>query len=390
MPKPKLIRITTVPISLVKLLEGQLAFMQKYYEVIAVSAEKERLEAYGKEEGVRVFSLELTRKITPIKDIVAVFKLYRFLKKEKPLIVHTHTPKAGIVGMMAAWLAGVPNRLHTIAGLPLMETTGKKRKLLDFVERLTYKFATNVYPNSKGLYDFIINENLAKSEKLKIIGQGSSNGIDTEYFNPTLFNSKRNILRQNLNISNDNFVFVFVGRLVGDKGINELCAAFSNLIVDLGMQKLKLLLVGPQESQLDPLKKETLKTIENNPNIIMVGYQQDVRPYFAAADALAFPSYREGFPNVVMQAGAMGLPSIVTDINGCNEIIIHRVNGLIIPIKNSEALAKAMRLLIEDVNLYQHLKGNARAQITNRYEQQQVWDALFEEYQSLLKQKSRK
>jgi glycosyltransferase involved in cell wall biosynthesis len=109
-----------------------------------------------------------------------------------------------------------------------------------------------------------------------------------------------------------------------------------------------------------------------------------VRPYFAAADALVFPSYREGFPNVVMQAGAMGLPSIVTDINGCNEIIIHRVNGLIIPPKNSEALAKAMRLLMEEINLYQQLQGNARAQIMNRFEQQQVWDALLAEYQRLL------
>ena len=181
-----------------------------------------------------------------------------------------------------------------------------------------------------------------------------------------------------------------MGRLVGDKGINELVTAFNTLNSEFRIQNSKLLLVGPLEAELDPLKPETLQAIESNPNIISVGYQADVRPYFAAADALVFPSYREGFPNVVMQAGAMGLPSIVTDINGCNEIIIHRVNGLIIPPKNSEALAKAMRLLMEDINLYQQLQGNARAQITNRFEQQQVWDALFEEYQSLLKQKSRK
>lgn len=390
MSKPKLIRITTVPISLEKLLEGQLAYMSNYFEVIAISAEKERLENYGEKEKVRVFPLGLTRKITPIKDITAVFKLYRFLKKEKPSIVHTHTPKAGIVGMMAAWLARVPNRLHTVAGLPLMEAKGMKRKLLDFVEKRTYTFATQVYPNSKGLYDFIINENLAQSGKLKIIAQGSSNGIATEYFNPKNFGSTRSILRQDLKIADNSFVFVFVGRLVGDKGINELVTAFNTLNSEFRIQNSKLLLVGPLEAELDPLKPETLQAIESNPNIISVGYQADVRPYFAAADALVFPSYREGFPNVVMQAGAMGLPSIVTDINGCNEIIIHRVNGLIIPPKNSEALAKAMRLLMEDINLYQQLQGNARAQITNRFEQQQVWDALLKEYQSLLKQKSLK
>lgn len=384
MSKPKLIRITTVPISLEKLLEGQLAYMSNYFEVIAISAEKERLENYGEKEKVRVFPLGLTRKITPIKDIAAVFKLYRFLKKEKPSIVHTHTPKAGIVGMMAAWLARVPNRLHTVAGLPLMEAKGMKRKLLDFVEKRTYTFATQVYPNSKGLYDFIINENLAQSGRLKIITQGSTNGIATEYFNPKNFGSTRSILRQDLKIADNSFVFVFVGRLVGDKGINELVTAFNTLNSEFRIQNSKLLLVGPLEAELDPLKPETLQAIECNPNIISVGYQADVRPYFAAADALVFPSYREGFPNVVMQAGAMGLPSIVTDINGCNEIIIHRVNGLIIPPKNSEALAKAMRLLMEDINLYQQLQGNARAQITNRFEQQQVWDALLAEYQRLL------
>ncbi|MGB3343717.1 MAG: glycosyltransferase family 4 protein [Aequorivita sp.] len=388
MSKPKLIRITTVPISLQKLLEGQLEFMQNHFQVTAISADKNALEVLGKERGYSTYHLEMTRQITPFSDIKAVYKLYSYLKREKPTIVHSHTPKAGIVGMMAAWMAKVPHRLHTVAGLPLMEATGKKRKLLDFVEKLTYRFATKVYPNSKGLYDFIVTEKLAKPEKLKIIGQGSSNGIDTQYFNPTLFASTRNTLRKDLNIPPDSFVFVFVGRLVGDKGINELVAAFKRLDVEderIENREKRLLLVGPLETELDPLKAETLQAIENNPNIISVGYQQDVRPYFAAADALAFPSYREGFPNVVMQAGAMELPSIVTDINGCNEIIIPNVNGLIIPPKNTEALAEAMQVLLNDPKLYQRLKSNARTQITTRFERQQVWDALLEEYQELLR-----
>ncbi|SRX54895.1 glycosyltransferase family 4 protein [Aequorivita sp. CIP111184] len=385
--KPRLIRITTVPMSLEKLLEGQLEFMQDYFQVIAISADLESLEVLGKNNGYETYHVEMTRQITPISDIKSLYKLYKYFKKEKPTIVHTHTPKAGIVGMMAAWLARIPNRLHTVAGLPLMEATGKKRKLLDFVEKLTYRFATKVYPNSKGLYDFIVAENLAKPEKLKIIGQGSSNGINTQYFDPSIFTAKRNTFRQELNIPADSFVFVFVGRLVGDKGINELVQAFSKLNSEFRIQDSKLLLVGPFEGELDPLKRETITAIENNPNIISVGYQNDVRPYFAAADALVFPSYREGFPNVAMQAGAMGLPSIVSDINGCNEIIIPNVNGLIIPPKNTEALAEAMQLLINDIELYNRLKSNARIQITSRYERQQVWDALLAEYQSLLEEK---
>ena len=167
----KLIRITTIPLSLEKLLEGQLTFMQKHYNVTAISGEKERLELYGETNGVATKHIELTRKITPFQDLKAVYVLYRFLKKEQPLIVHSHTPKAGIVGMMAAYFARVPLRLHTVAGLPLMEAKGIKRKILNTVEVLTYKCASNVYPNSKGLYDFIISEKFAKPKKLKILGK---------------------------------------------------------------------------------------------------------------------------------------------------------------------------------------------------------------------------
>ncbi|WP_271393622.1 glycosyltransferase family 4 protein [Aequorivita sinensis] len=381
---PKLIRITTVPISLEKLLAGQLEFMQSHFNVTAISADKERLSKLGEANNYNTFHVEMTRKITPLSDLKAVYKLYKYLKKEKPAIVHTHTPKAGIVGMFASWLAGVPNRLHTVAGLPLMEASGNKRTLLDFVEKLTYKFATKVYPNSKGLFDFIVSQNLTKHGKLKIIGQGSSNGINTQHFNPSLFESTRNTLRKELNILPDSMVYIFVGRLVGDKGINELITAFQSLNASYTIPTSRLLLVGPLEAELDPLKEETLKAIENNPNIISVGFQNDVRPYLAAADVLTFPSYREGFPNVVMQAGAMGLPSIVSDINGCNEIIIPNVNGIIIPPKNTKALKEAMVLMQNDTVLFQHLKNNARELIVSRYERQEVWEALLEEYESLV------
>ncbi len=379
MERKGLIRITTIPLSLEKLLEGQLAFMKDYFEIVAISAEPERLESYAKKEGVRFFPLELTRKITPIKDIVAVFRLYQFLKKEKPSIVHTHTPKAGIVGMMAAWLAGIPNRLHTVAGLPLMEATGFKRTILDFVEKLTYRFATRVYPNSQGLYDFIISEKFTKSSKLSIIANGSSNGIDTDHFNPTNFSESDKIsLRDKWKIPQNNFLFIFVGRLVKDKGINELIAAFSKL--SKSKSNISLLLVGPFENDLDPLSPESLKSIGENPNIYSIGYQNDVRPYLAIANALVFPSYREGFPNVVMQAGAMGLPSIVTDINGCNEIVQQGVNGLIVPPKNEEALYEAMEQMATKALMHSSLKSSARKIIVEKYNRKEVWEALLAEY----------
>lgn len=381
MTKNKLIRITTVPLSLDKLLEGQLRFMSEYYEVIAVSSEKEYLEKIGEKENVATHHIEMTRKITPIQDLISVVKMYFFLKKSKPFIVHTHTPKAGIVGMLAAKLAGVPNRLHTVAGLPLLEASGIKRKLLDFVEKLTYSSATKVYPNSNALRHIIQQNNYCEDSKLKVIGNGSSNGINTSYFNTNQFSQQQNdALKSKLGITTADFVFIFVGRIVADKGINELVAAFSSLQKE--DSKLKLLLVGPFEEELNPLLPETMNKIQTNPNIISVGYQNDVRPYFAVSNALVFPSYREGFPNVVMQAGAMGLPSIVTDINGCNEIIIEGKNGIIIPVKDQQALQDAMQEFIHNPDKVHQFATEARPLIVSRYEQKVVWEAILKEYRT--------
>lgn len=376
--KNKLIRITTVPISLEKLLENQLKFMKDYYDVTAISSEKGNLKKIGNDQSVDTFYLELTRKITPIQDLKALYKLYKFLKKEKPFIVHSHTPKAGIVGMLAAYLAKVPNRLHTVAGMPLTEAIGIKRKVLNFVEKLTYSCATKVYPNSYGLKSIILENKFTKKNKLKVVANGSSNGIDTACFNPNLFtSSEKLILKQKLKIKENDFVFIFVGRIVGDKGINELVQAFNTLSKE--NEIVKLLLVGAFENELDPLKEETKIIIDNNKQIISVGFQKDVRPYFAIANVLAFPSYREGFPNVVMQAGAMGLPSIVSNINGCNEIIEENKNGLIISVKNIAELYEAMVKIMDDNSM----KLNARKMIMSRFEQRVVWEALLSEYKKL-------
>jgi len=378
----KLVRITTIPLSLEKLLEGQLTFMNQHFEVIAVSAEKKRLEEYGFNNKVRTFWIEMTRAITPLQDLQALIKLYRFFKKEKPLIVHTHTPKAGIVGMLAGKLARVPIRLHTVAGLPLLETKGSKRKVLDAVEAFTYKLATRVYPNSFELKKIILNLSYAKESKLKVLGEGSSNGIDTGYFNPSDFSHTDNLrLKEKLNIPESDFIYIFVGRLVKEKGINELVKSFVSLQKD--RPEISLLLVGPFEQELDPLDSNVYHLIQTHPKIFTTGYQQDVRPYFSISDVLAFPSYREGFPNVVMQANAMGVPAIVTNINGCNEIIEDGQNGIIIPVKSKEALMNAMKEVLDKVSLRMKLSENARKLIQKKYERSQYWQILLKEYKEL-------
>jgi glycosyltransferase involved in cell wall biosynthesis len=360
--------------------------MSKYFEIKAVSSPSSELDLVAEIEGIKVSSVKMSREITPIKDIRSLWNMYRLLRRNKPMIVHTHTPKAGVIGMIASLLAGIPIRMHTVAGLPLMEARGVKRIILNLVEKITYRCATHVYPNSRGLFDFILENKFVNLDKLKVIGNGSSNGINTEFFNPDAVTQVvRDELNARLGIRKVDFVFIFVGRIVGDKGINELITAFLK-IQDNSEFNAKLLLVGELESDLDPLSVETLKEIENNNSIISVGFQRDVRPYFAISDVLVFPSYREGFPNVVMQAGAMGLASIVSDINGCNEIIIEGTNGLIVPPKSSLALAQAMKKVILRKDLLYLLKQNARPMIIARYEQNIVWEEILKEYNMAIEQ----
>ena len=378
----KLIRITTIPMSLKHLLKGQMAFMSENgFDVIMISSDGKELKDVIENEKCSHFIIPFTRKITPIKDLIATFRLYRLLIKEKPDIVHTHTPKAGLVGMLSSFLARVPVRIHTVAGLPLMEAVGLKRIILNFVEKLTYKCSTKVYPNSYGLKKIVLNYKFTSENKLKVIGNGSSNGIDTSFFDPKLFSPKeKNKLKSELGIERNDFVFIFVGRLVTDKGINELVEVFNELCSDL--KSIKLLLVGPFEDELDPLSEKTKLLISSHDKIISVGYQNDVRPFFAISNSLVFPSYREGFPNVVMQSGAMGLPSIVTDINGCNEIIQTDYNGIIVPSKDIDSLKMAMSRIFQDKELYLKCSEKSRLSIVNNYDQKLYWNTLLNEYES--------
>jgi len=377
----KLIRITTVPVSLKVLLKGQLKYMSDFFEVKAISSPGKELYEVSENENIEVIPLNLTRKISPLQDFISLVKLYFIFKKEKPVIVHTHTPKAGLLGMIAAYFAGVKIRMHTVAGLPLTVATGFKKKLLVFTEKITYKFATNVYPNSEKLKEYILKNNFCENNKLKVIGNGSTNGIDTEYFKPKkeIFDKAAKIKKQ-FNIPDNVFVFLFVGRIVKDKGINELVRAFK----ELNLENSRLLLTGNFENDLNPLDKDISEEIKNNKNIIATGYAKDVRPFFALADVFVFPSYREGFPNVVMQAGAMEIPAVVSDINGCNEIITNNENGLIVKPKNTDELITAMKRMYRDKELLKYLKSNCRNNIVADYSQKYVWKQLLNEYNSLL------
>ena len=384
----KIIRTSTIPLSLNVLLKGQLKFLSEFYDIVGISSEGQLLDEVKQREGIKTIEVNMERGISPLKDLTSLYKLYKILKTEKPVIVHSITPKAGLLTMLSGKMAGVPIRIHTFTGLIFPTRKGMVQKLLISMDKLLCSAATHIYPEGEGVRKDLINYKIT-SKSLKVIGNGNVNGIDLKYFSPDqVTEEQKTLLKKELNIEEEDFVFVFVGRLVGDKGINELVKAFSLINKKENSQRhSKLLLVGPLEQELDPLHPDTLEEIENNPDIISVGFQKDVRPYFAISDALAFPSYREGFPNVVMQAGAMELPSIVSDINGCNEIIIENQNGVIVPVKNSEKLGEAMERMKSDTDYYQKLKMNARPMIEARYEQSVIWDALLSEYKKLIKEK---
>jgi len=381
---PKLVRITTVPVSLMVLLKGQMKFMKENgFEVTMISSPGEEVPKLLEQEECMHIPVMLTRKITPFQDLKSLIQLTRILKKIQPDIVHTHTPKAGLIGMWAAKFAGVPIRLHTIAGLPWVESTGIMRRVLIFVEKLTAYASNAIFPNSFVQKKFMESLNIANG-KMKVLGKGSSNGINTDHFsiNDNIQQSAIQLKNQ-ANLTSSGWVWIFVGRIVKDKGIAELLDAFIEL--NKHFPEDQLWLVGAPEPDLDPLEEKHQTMLKNHSQIKCWGFQQDIRPYLAAAKVLAFPSYREGFPNVPLQAGSMGCMLLLSDINGCNEIVEHGIDGKLVPTKNTNLLLNAMietRSNPDETNIF---AKKIQQKIIHNYNQKTLWQILLKEYETRLK-----
>lgn len=374
----KLIRISTVPGTMNNFCHGLLKDLHELegYEVIGVSSPGDKLKELAEREGIRTIAVPMERRISPIKDFKSLLRMWRVLRREKPDIVHSMTPKAGLISMVAAWLARVPIRIHTFTGLVFPTSTGLKRRILMATDWLTCSCATHIIPEGEGVKNDLLSNKITKKD-LRVLGYGNVRGIDLEHYNPSLFDNKKD---------SSVFKFLFVGRIVRDKGINELVEAFVRLNKDI--PHTRLVLVGHEEVNLDPIKPDIKAIINNHPSIDAVGSQKDVRPFYSSADAFVFPSYREGFPNVVIEAGAMGLPCIVTDINGSREIIIDGKNGTIIPSKDVDSLYKAMKHFVDCPNDIKHMAENARPLIASRYEQSFVYQCLKDFYKKVLEEKN--
>ena len=367
----KIVRSATVPQSLNTFCKGVLKELSHQYEVVAVSSPGIALDEVGQREGVRTIAVPMQRHISLTKDLKSLWRMWRVLRKEHPDMIHSMTPKAGLISMMAGWLAGVPVRVHTFTGLVWPTATGLKRRILMATDWLTCACATHVIPEGEGVKIDLLNHHIT-NKHIKVLGHGNVRGIDLDYYNPASIEVKHN----------EGFTFVFVGRIVRDKGINELVSAFDRLHAE--HNDIRLILVGAREDNLDPVFPNTIERINRGDGIEAVGRQSDVRPFYAQADALVFPSYREGFPNVVIEAGAMGLPSIVTEINGSREIIIDGQNGVIIPSQDEEALYQAMKRFVEHPDEVAAMATQARPLIASRYEQSYVRKCLYDYYHELL------
>ncbi|MDN3203556.1 glycosyltransferase family 4 protein [Algoriphagus sediminis] len=380
---PKLIRVTTVPLSLKLLLAGQMKYMSEQgWEVIMVSADGKEIPQIEKLEGCRHEVIPFTRRITPLHDLKCLMALTKLFKKEKPDIVHTHTPKAGLIGMMAAKRAGIKTRIHTLAGIPAMAAEGNKKSLLEKAEKWTYNAATAVWPNSKGLYDFVLENQFCPKDKLEIIGHGSSNGVDLSKFN-------RGVLKENHLVAatmrimpaENDFIILAVGRLVGDKGIAELVDAFLGSKI---VNKAKLVLLGSYEKDLDPLPADTTKKIDDHPRIVQIDWTDHVAHYMALSDVLVHASHREGFPNVLLEAGAMQLPIICSDIIGNRDIVTQQKTGLIFPVKDKAVLTEALEFAFVKRDKMAEFANNLLLEIEEKYERSKIHQAIFEAYQKHL------
>lgn len=380
--KKKIIRAATVPQSLDVFCKGMLKELSEKYEVVALSSPGEPLDRVREREGVRTIAVPMERHISLMKDLKALLAMIKTLRKERPYMIHSMTPKAGLLCMVAGKLTGVPVRLHTFTGLVWPTSTGLKRKILMLTDRITCGCATHIIPEGEGVKHDLIAGKIT-NKPLKVLGYGNVMGVDMNRFriSDELTAQSKKLRTPNV------FTFLYVGRVVREKGINELCQAFDKLS---GMAPVRLLLVGPYEDSLDPISEQSREIIKNNPSIESVGakYGEDLLTYYAASDCFVFPSYREGFPNTVMEAGAMGLACIVTDINGSREIIRDGENGVIVPSKDADALFDAMLMMVRDKEKRERMAGNAREMITDRFEQGFVRKCLYDYYDEILRDKS--
>jgi glycosyltransferase involved in cell wall biosynthesis len=355
---------------------------QHGFELSFISSPAPELDAFGEEEEAEVFAVEMPRRITPLRDLKALACLYASFRRIRPDAVHSHTPKAGLLGTVAAALARVPVRIYHMRGLPLMGETGLRRALLTMTERASCHAATHVLAVSHGLRDEAIRRRLCGPARIQVLGHGSGQGVDVRHFDPDrLPAGTHERVRSNLGIAANATVVGFVGRLVGDKGIGELAEAWRILRDE--HPETHLVLVGPFEER-DPVPADVRTALESDPRVHLLGFRSDLAELYAAMDLVTLPSYREGFPNVPLEAAAMRIPVVATDIPGMRDAVADGETGLLVAPRDSAALWCALSACIRDPELRARYGVAGRKRAVQLFDRRQVHDHLVQFYRSLL------
>jgi glycosyltransferase involved in cell wall biosynthesis len=381
----RIIHVTTVPMTLELFFRGQIRYMrERGFHVQAVSAPGEELARVAQRDHIPVHAVPMSRRISPLGDLKALFKLFALFRKERPHIVHASTGKAGPLGILAATLARTPVKVYTLRGVMMDRGSGLTRFLFRCMERITCHLATRVLAVSDSVADFMVCEGICPPKKIKVLADGSSNGVDAlGRFNPdNLRPDERCRLKSKLGIQEDAYVIGYVGRIVTGKGINEMVEAWGRIRQSL--PNTYLIVVGPVEPQ-DPVPLHVLDALVADDRVITVPYAAngEMPYYYDLMDVVAFPSYSEGFPNVPLEAAAMRVPVVATRVTGCVDAVVDGETGVLAPPRDSRALESALVKYLQDDGLRRTHGTAARERVLQKYRPELIWKALYEEYVDL-------
>jgi glycosyltransferase involved in cell wall biosynthesis len=388
-PALRLVHVLTVSSSL-DFLRGQLRYMVAHdLDVhLVASPDGDTLDTFAKAEGATAHPVTMTRAMTPLADARALWRVYRLLGRLAPDVVHAGTPKGGFLGIVAAFANRVPIRVYHMHGIRGMTMQGWRRRVLMTTERLACQLSTRVLCVSASTRETALDEGLCPPHKIVVLGAGSCNGVDAqERFDPArVDDGARADLRRRLNIPGTSAVVGFVGRIVREKGIGELAAAWERLAATF--PELHLVIVGPLERE-DPVPSRVVEALRSHPRVRIVPPVANPAPYYAIMDVVVLPTYREGLPNVPLEAAAMGLPVVASRVTGCVDAIVDGVTGTLVPVATVAPLVEAVTAYLRDPDLGRRHGRNGRARVLREFRPEAVWAGVFALYQSLREPRAR-
>jgi glycosyltransferase involved in cell wall biosynthesis len=368
------------------LLRGQLRYLsQRDFEVSLASSPGENLTAICQEERVQPIAVAMAREISPLKDFFAFFRLCALMRRLHPYLTNVSTPKAGLLGGLAAFVTRVPCRVYTLRGLRWETASGLKQRVLLLAEWIACHSAHRVICVSHSVREKAIAAGSVPQSRAVVLGNGSSNGVDAERFKPTEESRQRGLeLRREFAIPPDALVVGYAGRLTRDKGIPELYEAHK--VLRMEFPSLRLLLLGDFEDG-DPLPDAVKQSLRTDPSVVRPGFVANMCDFHQSFDVLALPSHREGFPNVILEASAAGKPVISTHATGTSDAVIDGVTGILVPVADVNALVAGLRTLFSDAALRAKMGAAGRERVIKDFSPERIWNAVAEEYLGLLQAK---